>query len=122
MSLTAERRRYSRIDFNTSVQLTQGEQQTTASLLDISLNGLLVKTPQHYHIDVALPIFISVELADDANINMKTSLAHSSSDVLGFRCESIDIESIGHLRRLVELNLGDDNAAERVLTELLPNQ
>ena len=119
MPQSAERRRYSRVDFNTQVRLNQAERPCTASLIDISLNGLLVNTPEHYEIDVALPITATSALADDACIEMRVTLAHSSSEVLGFRCESIDIDSIAHLRRLIELNLEDGNAAGRVLTELL---
>ncbi len=114
-----ERRRYSRVDFNTSATLTQKGEVCEAELLDISLNGLLIKTPQHYRIDVAEPMHVVINLAEDATIDMKVSLAHSSHEQLGFRCDSIDIDSIAHLRRLVELNLPDEQAAERVLSELL---
>ncbi|HXK57002.1 MAG TPA: PilZ domain-containing protein, partial [Gammaproteobacteria bacterium] len=37
---------------------------------------------------------------------------------LGLRCVSIDMESIGHLRRLVELNLGDAELLHRDLESL----
>jgi len=119
MSENVERRRYTRINFNSNVILEQNSEHCEASLLDISLNGLLIKTPEYYRIDVAQPLEVHIELADDAQISMRVSLAHSSSEVLGFRCESIDLDSIAHLRRLVELNLTDKNAAERILAELL---
>lgn len=119
MTDTPDRRRYSRVDFNTQATLTQGDGSYDATLVDISLNGLLVTTPEHYRINVEKPLMAQVWLSEDAVIEMKVTLAHSSSEVLGFRCESIDLDSIAHLRRLVELNLGDDNAAERVLAELL---
>jgi hypothetical protein len=34
-------------------------------------------------------------------------------------CRSIDIESITHLRRLIEVNLGDPAASERELKALI---
>ncbi|SMF23397.1 PilZ domain-containing protein [Alteromonadaceae bacterium Bs31] len=114
-----ERRRYSRVDFGTTVTLSQNNEQCEADLLDISLNGFLINTPAHYRIDVTEPLQASIPLADDALIEMQVTLAHSSNEQLGFRCESIDIDSIGHLRRLVELNLPDEHAVERVLSELL---
>jgi len=119
MSQAVERRRYSRVDFNTQVSLLQNNKHCEAELIDVSLNGLLVKTPEHYQINVGEPMEIAINLAEDAFITMKVSLAHSSSAMLGFRCESIDIDSIAHLRRLVELNLEESNAADRVLAELL---
>ncbi|WP_185234854.1 PilZ domain-containing protein [Teredinibacter franksiae] len=119
MSQAAERRRYSRVDFNTQVTITQHDKSCQADLLDISLNGLLVKTPEHYEINASHPLIATIPLSNDAHIRMNVSLAHSSHNILGFRNESIDIDSIGHLRRLIELNLGEADAAERVLSELL---
>ncbi|VAX04921.1 hypothetical protein MNBD_GAMMA20-584, partial [hydrothermal vent metagenome] len=43
---------------------------------------------------------------------------HSENDHIGFRCEHIDLESISHLRRLVELNLGDAKLLDRELSAL----
>ncbi len=50
---------------------------------------------------------------------MKVQLTHDRDDVLGYQCIAIDMDSIGHLRRLVELNLGAPKACERELIELL---
>lgn len=114
-----DRRRYTRVDFNTLARLTQGDIVYQAELLDISLKGLLVKPPEHYRIDATQPLNVLIALADDATIQMKVTLAHISHEVLGFTCQGIDLDSIAHLRRLVELNIGDTDAAERVLAELL---
>lgn len=119
MSDLPDRRRYTRVDFNTLVQLIQGDQVYPVELIDLSLKGLLVKPPEHYKIDATQPLQVKIALADDATIQMKVSLAHSGNDMLGFTCQAIDLDSIAHLRRLVELNIGDTDAAERVLAELL---
>jgi hypothetical protein len=39
-------------------------------------------------------------------------------ELLGFVCQYIDLDSISHLRRLVELNLGDGSLLERELAAL----
>lgn len=114
-----ERRRFSRVDFNAEVKLKQGEDTHSAQLIDISLNGVLLKTPEDYHIRADIPATIHIQLADDTAINMQVMLVHSSSELLGFHCESIDMESIIHLRRIIELNINDAEAAERVLAELM---
>ncbi len=36
-----------------------------------------------------------------------------------FRCEHIDIDSITHLKRLIELNLGDEALLHRELAHLI---
>ena len=39
-------------------------------------------------------------------------------DLVGMVCRHIDVDSISHLRRLVELNLGDEALLERELAAL----
>jgi len=119
MSVPIERRRYTRVDFNTRTCLKQDDKSFQAELLDISVNGLLVKTPSSYQLDVTRPIEVMIILSEDAIIEMQVALVHTGSEMLGLRCEKIDLDSIAHLRRLVELNIGDEDAAERVLAELL---
>ncbi|WNO09442.1 PilZ domain-containing protein [Teredinibacter sp. KSP-S5-2] len=116
---TAERRKYTRVEFNADAYLSQGFKKIATQIIDISLNGVLVETPAHYELNVAEPATIEIVLSNDTQINMLVNLAHSSSEMLGFHCVGVDIESLGHLRRLIELNIDDPSASERVLAELL---
>ena len=50
---------------------------------------------------------------------MTVELVQQSLEQLRFSCHSIDIDSISHLRRLIELNIGDADACERELYELV---
>ena len=50
---------------------------------------------------------------------MAGELAHVEGDHAGVLCRSIDLESITHLRRLIEVNLGDPAASERELKALI---
>jgi hypothetical protein len=114
-----ERRQFSRVEFDADVFLTQEGRKYQAQLQDISLNGVLISTPADYHLRTDMPCTVTVKLADDVAITMQVALVHSSSDFLGFHCTSIDMDSIIHLRRLIEINLGEPGASERVLAELL---
>lgn len=114
-----ERRRFSRIEFDAEVSILQDGREYSAQLVDISLNGLLVTTPQNYQLRADIPCTVTVHLADEVVICMQTALIHTSSNLLGFHCTSIDMDSIVHLRRLIEMNLDDPAASERVLAELL---
>jgi hypothetical protein len=49
---------------------------------------------------------------------MDVSVAHVEDQHIGFRCEHIDLDSITHLRRLVELNVGDTDILYRELSAL----
>lgn len=117
-----ERRQYSRVEFDADVTLTQEGQTYCAELVDISLNGILVAIPGVYQIRTDKPCAIEVTLSADTVIKMQAALVHSSSKYLGFHCTSIDMESIVFLRRLIEVNLDDPAASERVLSELLRRQ
>lgn len=114
-----ERRRFSRVEFDADVHLLQEGKQFSAQLHDISLNGVLISTPAEYHLRTDMPCTLGIILSDQAVITMQVTLVHSSSSFLGFHCTSIDMDSIVHLRRLIEINLGEPGASERVLTELL---
>jgi hypothetical protein len=49
---------------------------------------------------------------------MEVVLTRAQPQSLGFVCRHIDLDSISHLRRLVELNLGDEQLLERELAAL----
>ncbi len=114
-----ERRRFSRVDFTAQVALTQGSLTCAAELIDISLKGLLLRIPADTPLDPGQPLQASVYLAADLPITMNASIVHHAGEQLGLTCDLIDIESMSHLRRLIELNLGDPAAAERELHELI---
>jgi hypothetical protein len=46
-------------------------------------------------------------------------VAHIEDDRVGVSCSHIDLDSAAHLRRLVELNLGDEAQLHRELQALM---
>ncbi|WP_044872213.1 PilZ domain-containing protein [Pseudomonas sp. LFM046] len=119
MSETAnERRRFHRINFDAATELAQGDQRWSVELHDISLKGLLVLRPADWGGDPALPFEARIVLSDEIQVRMEVELTRAEHDQLGFICRHIDLESISHLRRLVELNLGSEELLERELTAL----
>jgi len=114
-----ERRHFSRVNFHSRVILSQGEQQWDCELVDISLKGLLINREENQHFHADSPFSARINLGEDEHIDMQLTLARSSDQQQGFTCTSIDVESIRHLRRLIELNLGDPEAAEREITEMI---
>ena len=87
-------------------------------LLDLSLKGLLVRTPTGWSGDDAHPFLANITLASDIQVQIEVDLARTDNGQLGFVCRHIDLDSISHLRRLVELNLGDEGLLERELAAL----
>lgn len=115
----SERRRFVRIEFHAKTELIQGPFIWKVKLLDLSLKGLLIEKPEPWLGDPEQSFIADIHLSPDAEIKMDVRLAHDDHGHLGFVCEHIDLASIAHLRRLIELNLGDHDELERELAALI---
>ncbi len=115
-----ERRRFSRIAFHRPAELRVGEERATCEVVDVSLRGALLQVPGEARLEEGQPCSLAIRLdASDVEIRMEGRIAHREGTLVGVRCTDIDLESIAHLRRLVELNLGDDEALHRELAALV---
>jgi pSer/pThr/pTyr-binding forkhead associated (FHA) protein len=117
-SETLDQRRFSRVPFQVEVTLHRADRRWTSRLLDISLHGALIERPPNWSGEEGLPHRLDVHLDGGVVISMDVQVAHSDNSRLGLSCEDIDVDSITHLRRLVELNLGDAELVERELHAL----
>lgn len=113
-----EHRHYTRIRFNAQVSLSHATGRRDSSLLDISLKGALLSQPQDWAGAVGDSLLAELLLDNDAVIRMQGTIAHIENGHVGLRCEHIDLDSIAHLKRLVELNLGDAEQLNRELSSL----
>lgn len=113
------RRQFTRILFSIKATLTVEEQDYPVSIHDISLNGALVTKPvSPTELKGKLGI-LSFNLTDsDSFVEMHIAVVHENEEETGLQCNAIDIESVTHLRRLVELNLGDDKQLNKELSQL----
>lgn len=118
--MTDERRHYSRIAFATPAQLLVDQQQLAVRLLDISLKGALVSLPDGVELRAGATCLLNVQLDETGDaIAMHAAVAHGDTRHAGLVCNTIDIDSVTHLRRLVELNLGDADLLQRELSALV---
>ncbi|WP_417791547.1 PilZ domain-containing protein [Stutzerimonas xanthomarina] len=115
---SSDRRRFQRFEFDAETELRQGQRRWPVQLHDLSLRGLLVHRPADWDADPAQPFEARIRLADDAEVRMEVEMTHGEGDLVGMVCRHIDVDSISHLRRLVELNLGDEALLERELAAL----
>ena len=117
---TPEKRRFQRIQFDAPCEIYWQDDMQTAEVLDISLKGVLVSRPAGWAASEGEPCEITIHLNDhESAIVMAVTLRHLEPDRLGFKIEYIDLESASHLKRLVELNLGDAELLERELFHLI---
>ncbi|MEX5509273.1 PilZ domain-containing protein [Pseudomonas paralactis] len=115
----SERRRFRRIAFDAKTEIRQNGWDFPVKLVDLSLKGLLVERPEDWKGNKALPFDVDIRLDPKAHIKMQVRLTHEEKGQLGFVCQHIDLDSISHLRRFVELNLGDEDELHRELAALL---
>ena len=115
-----ERRHFIRVTFDAPAQLTTGDGCFSVHVLDLSLKGALVKLPLDATFPEGIACRLDVSLDDVSDhIQMEGRIAHLNNNRIGVLCQTIDLDSVTHLRRLVELNLGDPELLSRELSALI---
>ena len=113
------RRIFTRILFSISAKLVIDETVYPVTLHDISLAGALIKrdssTPSLQSKKGILHFFLN---GNESEVIMHMTVVHEQDKEVGLKCNGIDLDSISYLRRLVELNLGDDSQLHKELSQL----
>ncbi|MCK5002413.1 MAG: PilZ domain-containing protein [Gammaproteobacteria bacterium] len=125
MSLNQSERHFSRIPFDaeTNIVSIDDNQKWPCTLLDISLHGALTSRPANWPAqcgdDYKLILQLGSEHDEDLRLHMDVRVTHMENDHVGFEIIQMDIDTANHLRRLVELNVGDEDILQRNLAELI---
>ncbi len=119
MNNSQERRRFTRIPFDAECELHSDKGTAVVQLIDISLRGTLVESQRPLPIEPGDEARLHLYLANDILIEIPAILKHAKPPQYGFVAADMEIDSITHLRRLIELNLGDEALLERELEQLL---
>lgn len=113
------RRQFTRVLFSIKAELTIDESSYVVSIHDISLNGALVTAIKSEQSLKGKFGTLSFFLSDgESEVSMHIAVVHEKDDETGLQCNAIDIDSVTHLRRLVELNLGDSQQLDKELSQL----
>ncbi|WP_070972248.1 PilZ domain-containing protein [Vibrio sonorensis] len=114
-----ERRRFSRIIYQAPATLSQGEVSVVGNVNDLSLHGLLLRADDAEKLTLGKAVNVSFTLPEsDITIALVGNLISNEKHAVRLSIDHIDIESIGHLKRLVELNVGDDSLLHREIEHL----
>lgn len=112
-------RQFTRILFSMKAKLTVGDEQFDAKIQDISLNGALLYLDCRGLTLTRQLGLLAFQLDNSgAEIEMNIAVVHQEDNEIGVQCNAIDIDSVTLLRRLVELNLGDDAQLHKELSQL----
>jgi hypothetical protein len=114
-----ERRQFTRFPFDGIVSFDYQGINYKGDLIDISLKGALIEMQNNCDVDKATDIDFDLQLNEQAlQVQFKGSIVHVKGKQIGIICEHIDIDSASHLKRLVELNLGDSLLLARELSAM----
>lgn len=113
-------RRFRRIPFEAEATLSSGQEAWSVELLDIAMKGAMIGT------DKTLPLILGTEFGlsitlpgTPISLDFLAILVHCEENHYGFRFISENLETLTHLRKLIELNTGDAEATRSELSAWL---
>ena len=99
-------RRFQRVPFHAETRVASGRSSWDCSLLNIALKGVLLEG--NLPLEPGAICDISVILpGTEISLGFRSELVHHEGSHYGFTFLDIDLESLTHLRKLLELNTGD---------------
>ena len=113
------RRQFTRVLFSMKAKLSLSEEIFEVKVHDISLNGALLYLDCKGLTLTRKLGLLSFQLDNhDSEIIMNIAVVHQAGNEIGVQCNAIDIGCASILRRLIELNLGDDEQLHKELSQL----
>ena len=108
-----EQRNYRRITFQTEADISINGTRYVCELIDLALQGALFKA-ENLPINAGDQCTLTISLpASDLTMEFTGELIHRRGQFFGFIFLSEDATTLGHLRRLLELNFGDGEEVDR---------
>jgi PilZ domain len=112
----SEKRLLQRIRFAVTTEVDINGVRYETRLVDISLKGALLEFPHEEAVDEGLPCHLIIHLdMSDVTLSFTGVVAHSHDNLTGIKFITIDIDSMIHLRSLLELNSGDPDLVKSEL-------
>ncbi len=113
-------RRFKRIAYHRPAVLDLRVLRAECEVLDVSLKGALVEVGPTARPKVGDTCSLVIRLdGGDAVVRMDGEVAHVNGRHVGVKADEMELESVEHLRRLVEVNLGDEEELHRELAALV---
>jgi hypothetical protein len=115
-----ENRHFHRIHFNCLLKFEFKDSRLDCELADISLRGALIHNCTGATPGKGTPcrLIMTLDNSGDTQIIMQGHVAHKKDNRIGIQCGSIDLDSMIHLRKLVEINTADPALLERDIMAL----
>jgi c-di-GMP-binding flagellar brake protein YcgR len=115
-----EKRKFQRVPFATEVEINCKEEKFSGELLDISLQGALILGKETIPLKEGDICELLFHLADsEITMQFDADLVHRQENKFGFKFIGKDTETMIHLRRLLELNIGSSEAIDKEISSWL---
>ena len=117
-----DQRRFTRIDSDLTAQVEFSDNSYWGRVLDLSLKGVLVNLPEN---SLPLEAICEIKIPLHSNgvvMSFHSTLVHRKENNFGFRFENGDLQSVVHLRRLLELNVDDPQKIRKELFFLVDRE
>jgi hypothetical protein len=119
MPNSIERRRFWRSVFHAPARVKLPGLVCPVVVEDISLKGAMIVYDGKGDLSAGQTCQLQIELSSEVMIEMDCSVAHIEGHHIGLQCEKIELESMTHLRQLVEHNALDPSVLDRNLAMLV---
>jgi hypothetical protein len=106
------------VPFPAVVILRANDCQQECAVIDIPLKGALLSRPAAWSAKSDQDVNLDIQIAEGVRIHIQGVVAHAEAGYVGVTCQHIDLDCAAHLRRLMELNLGDEAQLHRELQAL----
>ena len=114
------KRRFRRVPFTTEVTLNAGQKVWSVELLDVAMKGAMVSSTGPLPLDLGSKCSLCITLPGTSiALDFQAELIHREENRYGFKFISENLETLTHLRKLIELNTGDAEATRGELSAWL---
>ena len=112
-----ERRKFQRVPFATEAEINCNNNKYSGKLLDISLQGALIHGKGNIPLEKGNICALSIHLLDsEITLQFDVDIVHREENKFGFRFIGEDTETMIHLRRLLELNIGSSETIDKEIS------
>lgn len=109
-----DQRDYQRLNFRTEADISIAEKLHRCDLVDLALQGALFRSERELPLQTGDKTHLNIYLPDSSlRLNFEGELIHQRGNFYGFIFMSADDATMGHLRRLLELNFGDSGKVDQ---------
>jgi hypothetical protein len=116
-----EKRRHTRTNFQIQALLYHNLSEYSGHVINLSMRGALIESDDILEIpvDSLLEVrLLIIGASSTLKINFRGLLVRSEENFLGFKIESMDLDSFIHLKNIIAYNNGD---YDKIMEEFIEN-